>query len=333
MNDATGRRAERGADLFAGLTFTGHPLDRLSEKREDAALFAALAARADARAVVIARDALALAAEEAFLPLAAVGDLPSVETVLLGVRADGAPVFAVQLADACVAAVGEKDATVSYDTRRIAIQGRDDLTVRDLRSLAVDGIFAAPDTAVLAQAKAILGWHARHRFCSNCGAPTRMAASGWRRECDACKAQHFPRTDPVVIMLAVDGEHCLLGRQARFPKHMFSALAGFVESGETIEEAARREIFEEAGVRCGSVAYLGSQPWPFPMTLMIGCLARAQTRDLVIDRSELEEARWFSRDEVLAMGAGRHQDGLTIPHPLAIGHHIISAWAEGRASV
>lgn len=329
MNDACGA----GDDLFAGLTFTGHPLDRLSERRDDAAFCAGLAARPDARAVVVARDALALAGEAIFLPLGAVRDLPCAETVLLGARADGAPVFALQLADSCVAAVGEKEATVSYDTRRIAISGRDDLSVRDLRSLAAEGLFAAPDTAVLAQAKAILGWHAKHRFCSQCGAPTRLAASGWRRECDACRTQHFPRTDPVVIMLAVDGGHCLLGRQARFPKSMFSALAGFVEAGETIEEAARREIFEEAGVRCGPVAYLASQPWPFPMTLMIGCLARARTTELVIDRSELEEARWFSRAEVLDMREGRHPDGLTIPHPLAIGHHLISAWAEGRASV
>jgi NAD+ diphosphatase len=170
-------------------------------------------------------------------------------------------------------------------------------------------------------------WHARRRFCSNCGSPNEVAAAGWRRECKVCKMQHFPRTDPVVIMLAVDGDACLLGRQPRFPKGMYSALAGFLEPGETIEAAVRREIQEEAGVDCGEVRYFASQPWPFPSSLMIGCFAQARSRALEVDRVELEDARWFSREEALALLERRHPDGLVAPIPMAIAHHLLKRWA------
>ena len=192
---------------------------------------------------------------------------------LLGVDARGAPVFAALLADGAVEEIADLSDGF-LDRRTLVVPGRDDLELVDLRTIAVQGLVSAQALAILGQAKAILHWHARHGHCANCGAPTRIAAAGWRRECDACKAQHFPRTDPVVIMLAVDGEQCLLGRQARFPKGMYSCLAGFLEPGETIEEAVRREIHEEAGIDCGEVAYVASQPWPFPSSLMIGCLAR-----------------------------------------------------------
>lgn len=322
-------------DRFAGLCFCGGGLDRVSERRDDAAFLADLAARPDARCVAIGREMTAFAGPTPLLPYAeSVGLGAARETALLGLAPDGAPVFAVQLDDSALEQQGEKDPAVSWDTRTLALKARPDLAMRDLRSIAAAGDLDGETVALLAQAKALLAWHARHRFCSNCGAATAPAAAGWRRDCPACKAQHFPRTDPVVIMLAIapDGERCLLGRQSRFPKGMHSALAGFVESGETIEEAVRRELFEEAGVRAGAVAYLGSQPWPFPMNLMIGCLARATSDDLAIDRKELEEARWFSREEAIALLDGRHPDGLTAPQPLAIAHWLLRAWArEGAA--
>jgi NAD+ diphosphatase len=174
----------------------------------------------------------------------------------------------------------------------------------------------------------MLHWHARHRFCANCGAPTAVVQGGWRRDCAACAAEHFPRTDPVVIMLATADDQCLLGRSRRFVPHMWSCLAGFVEPGETIEQAVRRETQEEAGITCGRVSYFASQPWPFPMSLMIGCHAEALDRDIAIDPNELEDARWFSRDEIAAMLMRRHPDGLTTPPPIAIAHHIIRAWIE-----
>ncbi|MFL9825506.1 NAD(+) diphosphatase [Rhodoplanes sp. SY1] len=205
---------------------------------------------------------------------------------------------------------------------------RPDLLVTDLRSIAVQGLVAAEHLPPLAEAKALLLWHARHRFCSACGHASAPDQAGWRRNCPSCGAEHFPRTDPVVIMLAVDGERCLLGRQARFAPGMWSCLAGFVEPGENIEEAVRRETLEEAGIRCGRVHYVASQPWPFPMSLMIGCYAEALDTDLVIDRTELEDLRWFARDEVVAMLERRHPDGLTAPPPIAIAHFIMRSWVE-----
>jgi NAD+ diphosphatase len=140
--------------------------------------------------------------------------------------------------------------------------------------------------------------------------------------------EHFPRTDPVVIMLAIDGDRCLMGRAGRFVANMWSCLAGFIEPGESIEEAARRETLEEAGIVCGRVKYFASQPWPFPMSLMIGCHAQATSTEITVDREELEDARWFTRDEVVQMFRGEHPEQISIPPPIAIAHHIIRAWVE-----
>ncbi|HZC56772.1 MAG TPA: NAD(+) diphosphatase [Xanthobacteraceae bacterium] len=209
-----------------------------------------------------------------------------------------------------------------------ALQARNDLKVTDLRSIAVQGLVGADDLAPLAEAKALLGWHARHRFCPNCGSPTNLVQAGWRRDCPVCKAQHFPRTDPVVIMLVIAGDRCVLGRSRRFAPTMWSCLAGFIEPGETIEEAVRREVLEEAGITCGRVKYFASQPWPFPSSLMIGCHAQALSDKIVIDYEELENARWFDRDELAAMLKRQHKDGLTTPPPVAIAHHIIRDFVE-----
>jgi len=213
------------------------------------------------------------------------------------------------------------------DRRQIVVSGHDDLVVRDLRSLAMRGTHDRATIAAMAAAKSLLGWHVRHRFCSACGQPSDVRSAGWKRECRDCAAQHFPRTDPVVIMLAIDGDHCLLGRQPRFPKGMYSALAGFLEPGETIEEAVCREIAEEAGIACDRVAFVASQPWPFPASLMIGCFARAKNHAIIVDHAELEDARWFSRTEARDMLEGRHALGLTAPNPIAIAHHLLRAWA------
>ena len=212
-----------------------------------------------------------------------------------------------------------------------ALKSREDLLITDLRSIAVQGLVETVHLPPLAEAKAMLAWHARHRFCANCGAATNLVCGGWRRDCPACHAQHFPRTDPVVIMLASKGDACLLGRSPRFAPGMWSCLAGFIEPGETIEEAVRRETVEEAGIVCGRVAYFASQPWPFPMSLMIGCHAEALTETISIDADELEGARWFDREELVAMLQHRHPDGLVMPPPVAIAHHIIRAFIDGEA--
>src|SRR5205085_8312374 len=174
-----------------------------------------------------------------------------------------------------------------------ALKAKGDLVMTDLRTDAVQGLVGAEHLPPLAEGKSVLGWHGRHRFCPNCGAPTRPVEAGWRRDCPTCKTQHFPRTDPVVIMLAIAGERCVLGRSGRFASNSWSCLAGFVEPGETIEEAVRREVREEAGIACGKIKYFQSQPWPFPSSLMIGCHAQALSDEIVVDRTELEGARWF----------------------------------------
>jgi len=214
-----------------------------------------------------------------------------------------------------------------------ALAGRDDVEPVDLRSIATRGLVPPGLLGSLGGAKAMLDWHNRHGFCANCGSRSVMNSAGWRRECPACSAQHFPRTDPVVIMLAIEGERCLMGRQTRFPPGMYSALAGFLEPGETAEDAVRREIHEEAGVRCTRVTYFASQPWPFPSSLMIGCFAQALSNEINVDHKELEDARWFSRDEIAAMFAGTHPHGLVAPQPVAIAHHLLKAFARKGAAV
>jgi len=199
----------------------------------------------------------------------------------------------------------------------------------DLRALAVAGEVDAEHLGALAQARSLIYWHRRHRFCANCGAATRIANGGTRRDCPRCGAEHFPRTDPVVIMLAVNGEDCLLGRSPRFRPGMYSCLAGFVEPGETIEEAVRRETLEEAGIAIGRVRYHASQPWPFPASLMIGCYGEAVTRAIHRDAAELDDCRWFTRVETLAMLAGEHGEGIMAPPEIAIASHLMRAWAAG----
>lgn len=234
------------------------------------------------------------------------------EEVLLGTL-DGRPVVAV-LVDAQVCARLEADPLFK---------------AADLRSIAMQGLVPADELGALATAKSLLDWHRRHRFCAQCGAPTAPAQAGFRRDCAACGAQHFPRTDPVVIMMVTRGDQCLLGRQARFPAGSYSCLAGFLEPGETIEDAVRRETFEEAGIRVGAVTYALSQPWPFPSSIMIGCRGEALTDTITLDREELEDARWFRRDEVRLMLRKEHPGGLIVPPPVAIAHHLVRDWAEG----
>ena len=200
----------------------------------------------------------------------------------------------------------------------------------DYRSMHVQGLLPPDDLGALAQGAALLAWNGSHRFCGRCGNKTEMRAGGYKRVCPNCKAEHFPRTDPVAIMLAVTREKCLMGRSPHFAPGMYSCLAGFIEPGETIENAVRRETFEEAGIRLGRVAYHASQPWPFPYSLMIGCFGEALNEDIVADRTELEDVRWFSRAETLDILNGRSAQGIFCPPKSAIAHHLIKAWAESE---
>jgi NAD+ diphosphatase len=298
------------------LGYTQNTLDRAVARRSEPSTLAAMEADENARVYVIGGELIALkksadTSEPLFTPSEADELGPIHERVFLGL-AGGAARFGVAANPAALE----------------QLKARNEFFVADLRSIAVQGLVAPDHLPPLAEAKALLSWHMRHQFCANCGAKTKPVDGGWRRHCDVCSVEHFPRTDPVVIMLAIDGERCLLGRQSRFPPRMWSCLAGFVEPGESLEEAVRRETFEEAGIECGRVVYFASQPWPFPMSLMIGCFAQALSRNLVVDHTELESARWFERAEVAKMLVRQHPDGATAPPPVAIAYHIARAWVE-----
>jgi NAD+ diphosphatase len=299
------------------LGYAASLIDRAAERRSDVDALRALESDTRARAYVIGGELIVLRkADGALDPLFPCADARAfkggaAEVAFLGL-ADGAPRFAVAI---------EPDAAA-------ALKNGSDFEVMDLRSIAVRGLIAAEHLPPLAEGKALINWHARHRFCPNCGSATHAVEAGWRRDCPACKAQHFPRTDPVAIMLPVAGDRCVLGRSHRFQPGMWSCLAGYIEPGEAIEDAVRRETREESGIVCGRVAYFASQPWPFPTSLMIGAHAEAISHDIVIDRTELADARWFDREEVALMIARQHPDGLSAPAPVAIAYHIIRAWVE-----
>jgi NAD+ diphosphatase len=291
-------------------------IERAAERRTDAVALAALEQDPRSRVYVVGGELIVLRkgapTNDPLFTLSEARALgANAERIFLGLLGDSAR-FAVAL----------------DPTSAEALKARDGFLVTDLRSIAVRGLVEADHLPPLAEGKALLHWHARHRFCSNCGAATNLVDGGWRRDCPSCKGQHFPRTDPVAIMLPVAGDRCVLGRSYRFVGKMWSCLAGFIEPGESIEDAVRRETREEAGIICGRVAYFATQPWPFPTSLMIGCHAEALSQDIVIDRTELEDARWFTREEVAQMLLGKHPDGLTTPPPVAIAYHIIRAWLE-----
>lgn len=194
-----------------------------------------------------------------------------------------------------------------------------------IRPLITESDVSPEQLSIVAQARSMLHWHSKHGFCANCGAKTVLADAGYRRHCAVCKIDHFPRTDPVAIMAVRHHDRILLGRQKAWAAGMFSALAGFMEPGETIEQAVAREVFEEAGIRVGKITYVTSQPWPFPTNLMIGCIAEATSTEITVDQKELEQARWFSREEIKLMLDHKHPENLYASNPYAIAHAVITA--------
>jgi NAD+ diphosphatase len=298
------------------IPFTGNPLDRASERRADPAWLAALRAAPDARVLPVWRLQPFLAGPE-HAPTGRLGFVPGAAADTLG--GEAAEIFLGLDGDAGVFA---RDLSAMEDplAGSLAQLGH----FRDAR--AAGQVVSGTDAAIIGQARALLDWHARHGFCAVCGTPTRVMDGGYRRVCPKCEAEHFPRTDPVVIMLVIHGGECMLGHNKRFPPGWFSALAGFVEPGETVEEAVRRETFEEAGVRVGAVRYIASQHWPFPSSLMIGCFAEALAREARPDGVEILETRWFDKETVRAILDGADIDGLHLPFSIAIAHHLLRAW-------
>ena len=297
--------------------FVSNILDRAAHLRGDDAKLLELEGKSSSRAYVVHRDSLVVA-QDADSPRALLrieealkfGANPG--TIFLGLR-EGAAIFGMGISAAAVE----------------ALLPRNDVKVSELRGMAMQGVVPPEQLSAIAMAKSMVTWHQRHGYCANCGTRTAMKEGGWKRDCPNCKAEHFPRTDPVVIMLVTSGDKVLLGRQKQFLPGMYSCLAGFVEAAETIEDAVRREIFEESGIRCTDVTYYMTQPWPYPSSLMIGCTARATNEDIVVDHSELEDARWFSRAEATLMIKREHPDGLAGPHPFAIAHHLLGRWVHG----
>lgn len=275
------------------LAYVLNPLDRRANDRPNAEWVSGQRKRPDAKLIRIAGDATLLSDGR----LVTRNDTSLEPTVFLGLDTEGTPWFA-----------GRVEPTEG---------------MRDLRSLAMEEALPAEQLGMLAQARSLLQWHERRTYCSNCAAKLEMADAGYRRHCPGCGMDHFPRTDPVVIMVVRHEGSILLGRQSSWKPGMYSALAGFVEPGETIEDAARREVFEESGVKVGAVQYVTSQPWPFLSNLMIGLVGDAVAAEITLDKNELEDARWFSAHEARMMVERTHPDGLYAANPYAIAHELV----------
>jgi NAD+ diphosphatase len=298
--------------------FAGSPLDRAGVKRPDAAWIAEQAHSASARFLPFIGLSPVVHASE---------DAPDRLLWLSGADLTGNAI--ANLENALFLGLDDRQtarfAVALDDTKDWSDLG----PAVDLRALAVNGTIDDGELAIAGQAKSMLEWHRQHGFCARCGTADNVADGGYKRVCPKCERMHFPRVDPVAIMLVTRGDKCLLGRSPHFVPGMYSTLAGFMEPGESIEETVRREVMEEAGVSCGHVAYHSSQPWPFASSIMIGCIAQATSDEIKIDPGEIEDARWFGRDEIQLMRERKHPEELTIPFRFAIARHLIKAFLDG----
>lgn len=313
--------------LAETVTFGGSGLDRAAALRGDGVQMAALLAAGRVLPVWRGKPLIVGGAALGWVPAGHPALAHGRAPVFLGLDAE-IPCFAQDISDWSPEAGAEAVQHGFFDPS----EQHHPALPEDHGFLELRGVMTrltAREAELAATARAVLHWHRSHGFCATCGAASEMAMAGWQRSCPACGAQHFPRTDPVVIMLVTRGNRVLLGRSAGWPEGMYSCLAGFIEPGETIEAAVRREVFEEAGIRLGAVRYLASQPWPFPASLMIGCQAQALDEAITLDPAELEAALWMSREEVLAAMAGEHP----VVRPArrgSIAHFLLENWLADR---
>lgn len=309
------------------VTFGGATLDRAAELRTDEGALAALLSTG--RILPVWRGKPLIAGDDRLGWVAAGSPVLSAATaapVFLG--RDGATGFFAQDISGWQPEGGAAEVGTFFDpTRQTHPALPEDWSFAELRGVMT--LLDRNEAELAATARAILGWHATHGFCATCGQPSQVARGGWQRGCASCGAQHFPRTDPVVIMLVTRGNALLVGRNAAWPEGMYSLLAGFIEPGETMEAAVRREVFEETGIRVGPVRYLASQPWPFPASLMFGCAGEALTGEIRLDPEELEDALWVTREEMVAALAGRHPR-IKPARKGAIAHFLIENWLADR---
>lgn len=312
------------------VTFGGSGLDRAAHLRTDPEALAGLARDPAARTLPVWRGKPLFVGEDR-APGWLAPDHPVLRAadeapVFLGLDG-GAPRFAIDISDWDPQEVPDTVGAFLDPSLQRHPDLPDDHVFAELRATMTH--LDPRGAELVATAKAILGWHESHGHCARCGAPSRIAEAGWQRQCPDCGTRHFPRTDPVVIMLILSGNDVLMGRSPHWPEGMFSLLAGFVEPGESIEGAVRREVFEEAGVRVGRVDYLASQPWPFPSSLMLGCRGEAETRGIEVDPNELEDARWVSREDMLDIFAGRSA-AMKPARRGSIANFLLSAWLADR---
>lgn len=310
------------------VTFGGSGLDRAGELRGNPQALADAAADPAACTIVFWRGKPLISPERPSglirlaLDHAALRD--AVEPPILLGREDGTPIFAVDVSAWTPSDLDESSLGGFLDPSEQRHPALPEWMVfAELRRVMT---WLSPrDAELAASGKAVFGWHQSHRFCACCGEETQLVQGGWQRSCASCGASHFPRTDPVVIMLITHGNSVLVGRSPGWPQGMYSLLAGFVEPGETLEAAVRREVFEEAGVHVGEVGYLASQPWPFPASLMFGCWGHASSTDITIDPVEIEDARWITREEMMEISSGHHPEILPARKG-AIAHFLIERW-------
>ncbi len=310
------------------VTFGGAGLDRAAHLRGDPAALARLLAEPGARVLPVWRGKPLTSADGAGWLGAGHAVLASGGAqVFLGVHPQG-PYFAQDVSAWEPGPGTDMPGAAFLDpTVQKHPDVPDDLGFRELRGVMAN--LPPLDAELVATAKALFGWHVSHGFCSACGAASGMTQGGWQRTCPSCATSHFPRTDPVVIMLITSGNRVLLGRSAGWPEGMYSLLAGFMEPGETIEAAVRREVAEEVGVRVGAVRYLASQPWPYPSSLMIGCAGIAETETITPDPQEIEAARWVSREDMAVVFAGAHPE-IRSPRSGAIAGFLLRNWLADR---
>lgn len=310
------------------VTFGGSGLDRAAEIRVDPVALAAAMAHPDARALALWQGKPLIDKDRPAHVLRLDMDHPvlceaTAAPIFLG-REDGAPRFAFDVSPWSPSEVDHEALGAFLDPTEQHYPGLPQHHVfAELRRVMT---WLSPrDAELAATAKAVMGWHQTHLFCARCGAASDITQGGWQRTCPSCGAHHFPRTDPVVIMLVTRGNSVLVGRSPGWPEGMYSLLAGFVEPGETLEAAVRREVFEETGVSVGHVDYLSSQPWPFPASLMFGCHGHATSQDITIDPAEIEDALWLTREEMADIFAGNRSDILPARKG-AIAHFLIENW-------